>query len=96
MRFRYLVPVGLVASLLWFSLPWAQAHADLVSSKPAVDSHLASLPSRVEVTFDGDLLVIGRSKTNVLIVKNSQGIQIDAKDSKVLASIPIVNLGPSL
>lgn len=94
MRFRHLVQVCLIASLLWLPLPSAQAHAELVSANPAVGSHLDSLPSQVTVTFDGNLLVIGGSKTNVLMVKDSQGVQIDAGDSKVSGATMIVDLNP--
>ena len=65
MRFRHMIRISFIVSLLWLPLPSAQAHAELVSSNPAVGVHLDSLPSRVEVTFDGALLVIGGSKTNV-------------------------------
>jgi methionine-rich copper-binding protein CopC len=94
MRFRQVFQIGLIASLLWLPQPSAQAHAELVSSNPAVGANLDSLPSRVEVTFDGALLVIGGSKTNVLIVKDPQGVQIDAKNSKVSDATLSVDLNP--
>jgi methionine-rich copper-binding protein CopC len=94
MRFRHLVQIGFIASLLWLPLPVAQAHAELVASTPAAGSRLDAMPTRVEVTFDGDLLAIGGSTTNVLIVKDSQGIQIDAGDSKVSGATMSVDLNP--
>ena len=94
MRFRHVFQVGLIASLLWLPLPSAQAHAELVSANPAVGSNLDSLPSKVTVTFGEDLLVIGGTRTNVLIVKDPQGIQIDAKDSKVSGATISVDLNP--
>ncbi len=82
----------LIAALTWFPLPLAQAHAELVSANPAVNSQLDSLPSQVTLTFDGDLLAIGGEKINVLIVKNAQGIQIDAQDSHVSGATLSVDL----
>jgi methionine-rich copper-binding protein CopC len=99
MRFRRLVRICLIASILWLPLPSAQAHAQLVFAIPAVGSNLGSLPSKVQVTFDGDLLVIGGSQINVLLVKDSQGMQIDAGDSKISGAtisvdiIPVVKTG---
>lgn len=93
-RSRYLIQIGLIASLLWLPLPSAQAHAELVSANPAVDAHLDSLPSQVSVTFDRDLLVLGGSRTNKLTVMDSQGIRIDAKDSKVSGATMTVGLNP--
>lgn len=74
---------SLLPILIFLPLPSAQAHAELVSSNPAIGAHLDSLPTRVEVTFDGNLLNIGSAKTNVLVVKDPKGGQIDAKNSHV-------------
>jgi methionine-rich copper-binding protein CopC len=94
MRFRQVFQVGLIASLLWLPLPSAQAHAELVSSDPAVGAHLDSLPARVAVTFDGALLLIGGSRTNVLMVKDPQGVQIDAQNSRVSGATLSVDVNP--
>jgi methionine-rich copper-binding protein CopC len=94
MRFRHLVRIGLIAILLWFPLPLAQAHAQLVSSYPAVGVNLGVLPSKVAVTFDEDLLVIGGANTNGLIVKDPQGIQIDVGVSRVSGATLSVGIKP--
>lgn len=94
MRLSRIIQFGLVTSLLWLPLPSAQAHADLVSSNPAVGAHLDALPTRIEVTFDGKLLTIGGAKTNVLMVRDSQGSQIDAKNSQVSGAMLNVDVKP--
>jgi methionine-rich copper-binding protein CopC len=86
MRFRLILPL--------LPLPIAQAHAELVSANPVVGAHLDALPTQVEVTFDGNLLNIGSAKTNVLVVKDPEGLQIDAKDSHVSGAKLIVGLNP--
>lgn len=94
MRFSRVIQFGLLTTLLWLPLPLAQAHAELVSSNPAVGAHLAVLPSRIVVTFDGNLLTIGSAKTNVLVLKDPQGSQIDAKDSHVSGATLTVGVNP--
>lgn len=94
MRFSRVIQLGLVTSLLWLPAPLAQAHADLVSSNPAVGAHLDALPTRIEITFDGNLLTIGGAKTNVLIVKDPQGSQIDAMNSHVSGATLSVDVNP--
>ena len=81
MSFPRVLRLSLLAVLLFLPLPSAQAHAELVFSNPAVGAHLDALPAQVEVTFDGNLLNIGSAKTNVLVVKDPQGRQIDEKNS---------------
>lgn len=94
MRFRRLVRFALLATLLFLPTPRAQAHADLVSSTPVAGARLDTLPTKIEVTFDGNLLTIGGAKTNVLMVKNPQGHQIDAKNSHVSGATLSVDLDP--
>jgi len=95
MRIRRIIQFGLLTTLLWLPVPLAQAHAELVSSNPAVGAHLNALPSQVEVTFDGNLLTIGGAKTNVLIVKDPQGRQIDAVNSHVSGATLSVDVKPN-
>lgn len=95
MRFRRILQLSLLPALMLLPLPLAQAHAELVSSNPVVGVHLDALPTQVEVTFDGNLLNIGSAKTNVLIVKDPQGLQIDAKNSHVLGAKLSVDVNPS-
>lgn len=94
MRFRRIIQCGLLTTLLWLPLPLAQAHAELVSSNPASGARLDALPSQIEATFDGNLLTIGGAKTNVLIVKDPQGSQIDAKNSRVSGATLTVDVNP--
>lgn len=94
MRFRLILPLSLLAALTVLPLPLAQAHAELVSSNPVAGAHLEALPTQVEVTFDGNLLNIGSAKTNVLVVKDSEGLQIDAKNSHVTGAKLSVDVTP--
>ena len=94
MRFPRMLHVGLLAVLIMLPLPSAQAHAELVSSNPVAGAHLDALPTQVEVTFDGNLLNIGSANPNVLIVKDPQGVQIDAKNSHVSGAKLSVGVNP--
>jgi len=94
MRLRRALKFALLFSLFWIPTPWAQAHAELVTSNPAVGSHLVALPSTVSVTFDGNLLTIGGAKTNVLTVTDPGGKEIDAKNSRVSGATLSVDVKP--
>lgn len=95
MRLRRALQIGLLLTLFWLPTPAAQAHAELVSSIPAVGSHVSALPSQVSVTFDGALLTLDGAKTNVLIVKDPQGSEIDAKNSNVSGATLTVGINPT-
>jgi len=94
MRFPRMLQLSLLSALILLPLPSAQAHAELVTSNPAAGAHLDALPTQVEVTFDGNLLNIGSAKTNVLVVKDPQGRQIDAKNSQVSGAKLSVGVSP--
>lgn len=94
MRLRRALQFALLSSLFWMSTPWAQAHAELVTSNPEVGAHLVALPSTVSVTFDGNLLTIGGAKTNVLTVTDPGGKEIDAKNSRVSGATLSVDVNP--
>lgn len=94
MRFRRILQLSLLSALVLLPLPSAQAHAELVASNPVAGAHLDALPAQVEVTFDGNLLNIGSAKTNVLVVKDPQGRQIDAKNSQVTGATLSVGVSP--
>lgn len=94
MRFPRMLRLGLLSALILLPLPTAQAHAELVSSNPVIGARLDNLPTQVSVTFDGNLLNIGNAKTNVLIVKDPQGRQIDAKNSQVSGAKLSVDISP--
>ena len=94
MSFRRMLQLNLLAVLIFLPLPSAQAHAELVSSNPIVGAHLEVLPVQVEVTFDGNLLNLGSAKTNVLIVKDPKGSQIDAMNSRASGAKLSVDVNP--
>lgn len=94
MRYRRVLQLSLLSALILLPLPSAEAHAELVASNPVVGAHLDALPTQVEVTFDGNLLNIGSAKTNILMVKDAQGRQIDAKNSQVLGAKLSVGVNP--
>lgn len=94
MRLRRLLKIGLLLTLFWLPSPLAQAHAELVTSNPAVGAHLDAVPSQVIVTFDENLLIIGGPTTNILMVKDPQGSQIDAKNSHVSGASLTVDVNP--
>lgn len=87
---------GLLLFLFWLliPLPAAQAHAGLVSSTPSAGEQLAALPSQVRLEFEEDLLAIGGTKTNILTVTDSQGNEIDVKNSKLDGRILSVGIKP--
>ena len=75
----------LVALILWIGLPLpsAFAHAGLVSSTPESGAHLAVLPSQVKLEFGETLLTLGDAETNVLVVKDPDGNQVDKSDPSI-------------
>lgn len=91
MKLKHGVRFALVGLFTILPMPLAQAHAVLVFSNPAIDAHLAVLPTKVEVEFDGNLISLGSAKTNVLSVEDSQGSQVDDGNTKVAG--PIVTVG---
>ena len=90
MRLRYGVSM---LAVLFFALPMpsAQAHAVLVATTPAINSQVLTLPDRVEVEFDGNLIVLAGAETNVLKVKSSDGVQVD-NGASVTAG-PLLSVG---
>lgn len=86
--------MALMAALTLLPLPSAQAHAELVASNPTSDAHLGALPTKISVTFDANLLTIGGATTNVLIIKDPNGKQIDAKNSQVTGATLTVDTNP--
>ena len=89
---RRVFAFALFISFLWPT--YAQAHAELVTSSPPVGAHLNALPSKVAVTFDGNLLTIGGAKTNTLTVTDPDGNEVDAKNSRVTGATLSVDLNP--
>jgi len=95
MRLRRVLQLTLLFALFWVPASPAQAHATLVTSSPAVGSHIDTLPKKVTVTFDGNLLTIGGAKTNVMTVTDPTGKEIDANNSSVTGAALSVDLNPT-
>jgi hypothetical protein len=87
----------LVSIILWFGmpLPSAFAHAGLVSSTPESGAHLTVLPSQVKLEFGENLLTLGDAQTNVLVVNDPDGVQVDKLDSSISGRFLFVSLNPS-
>lgn len=87
----------LVVLILWIGspLPSAFAHAGLVSSTPKSGARLTALPSEVKLEFGEKLLTLGDAQTNVLVVKDPDGVQIDKSDSSVSGRFLSASLDPS-
>ena len=87
----------LLTFILWigFPLPSAFAHAGLISSTPKSGAQLTVLPAQVELEFGENLLKLGDAQTNLLVVKDSDGIQVDKSDSSISGRFLIVSLLPS-
>lgn len=87
----------LVILITWIGLPVpsAFAHTGLVSSTPGAGDRLTVLPSQVKVEFEENLLNLGDAKPNVLVVRGTDGVQVDKSDSKISGRSIFVNLYPS-
>ena len=87
----------LLTLILWIAIPVpsALAHADLVSAVPNKDSYLTAIPPQVRLEFGENLLMLGNARTNVLIVRDSNGMQVDKSDSKVSGRFLQVSLNTS-
>jgi methionine-rich copper-binding protein CopC len=75
-----------ISSLLLLILAPQQsafAHTDLVSSTPAADSVLDSLPNSISLEFNEDLLVLSDKETSSIEVTASGGEQVDDAQSVV-------------
>ncbi|MFZ2227498.1 MAG: copper resistance protein CopC [Candidatus Nanopelagicaceae bacterium] len=87
----------LVVLALWIGLPLqsAFAHAGLISSTPGSGARLTALPSEVKLEFGENLLTLGDAQTNVLVVKDPDGVQISKSDFLILGRFLSVSLNPS-
>lgn len=89
---KKIVLVSFVTTLLLFlGLSPANAHADLLSSYPQSGERLAGPPKYVEVKFDGNLIVFGKVKVNVVSVTDSSGTKLD--DGNSITKGPYVKVG---
>jgi methionine-rich copper-binding protein CopC len=73
---KTLLALALVALTFGWALP-AFAHAQLVDSSPAVGATLHAAPTHVSITFDGDLIDLGTSTSNLIQVTNQSGKRLD-------------------
>ncbi|MDP1720534.1 MAG: copper resistance protein CopC [Candidatus Nanopelagicaceae bacterium] len=87
----------LVVLILWIGLPLpsAFAHAGLITSTPSSGARLTVLPSQVKLEFGENLLTLGDAQTNVLLVKDPDGVQISESDSSISGRFFFVSLNPS-
>ena len=87
----------LVVLILWIGLPLplAFAHAGLVSSTPKSGARLTALPTEVKLEFGENLLTLGDAQTNVMVVKDPDGVQIDRSDSSISGRFLSASLDPS-
>jgi methionine-rich copper-binding protein CopC len=83
--------IGLCLSL---GIPGAEAHAQLVETIPKSNAKVQVLPEKVRIEFDGNLITIGDERTNLIIVRDSQGNQIDQNDSIVGGARLTISLKP--
>jgi methionine-rich copper-binding protein CopC len=74
---KTLLALALVALTFGWALP-ASAHAQLAGSSPAVGAILHAAPTHVAITFDGDLIDLGTSTSNLIQVANQSGKRLDS------------------
>jgi len=91
MKIKFGVGAALIVVGVFLGTLPASAHAVLVSSYPQVEQHLSEIPLYVEVEFDANLIQLGKTKVNVLEVKDSSGVRID--DGNSVTAGPLVKVG---
>jgi methionine-rich copper-binding protein CopC len=84
--------VALVGLTFGLSLP-ASAHAQLLLSNPKIGSSLYLLPSKVQLTFDDNLIDLGGA-SNQIEVSDPKGKRIDSGATRVDGSALSVQLKP--
>jgi copper resistance protein C len=82
----------LVGLTFGFTLP-ASAHAQLLLSNPKIGSSVLLLPSKVQLTFDDNLIDLGGS-SNQIEVTDPKGKRIDSGATRVDGSALSVQLKP--
>jgi hypothetical protein len=94
-KFKQTAIFGLIIGFLFFSTPFASAHAELVSAKPASGEILKKLPLKIVLEFDENLLVINEHNTNLLIVKDRFGTEVDEGNSTLKGRTLSVDMVPT-
>ena len=72
---KIFAPIALAASVIGtlVSAPAASAHAVFVSSIPAKNSKVSSMPSAVSIRFDDKIIEIAGKHANLLSVTDAKG-----------------------
>lgn len=63
-------------SMLILTSPGAFAHTSLVNSNPAPSAVLSKLPSKISISFDDQLLTLGKTVINHIVVTDPTGVVI--------------------
>lgn len=69
---------------IFFTTPLpAFGHGSVVHSYPAEGAVIAQMPTEVSVEVDGHMQILGDKVINYIVVKDSEGNQIDLRNSEV-------------
>ena len=84
-----------VGALLLLPIDQSWAHSFLTSSNPKAGSALTSLPKKVTVTFNEDLLVVNNQNPNTLSISRSNGATLKTSTAAVMKNTLAVSLQTS-
>lgn len=71
------------------------AHTNLLNQIPAAGSQVANMPTQITLEFDEELINLGDTKANSVVVSNSAGDQISESDEVISANTITVSLSPN-
>jgi methionine-rich copper-binding protein CopC len=83
----------LITALSLIALPGAQAHTSVVATIPEYKSTLAEMPATISIQFTDELMVLGKSKVNSIVISDPSnqiipGLKISVNGSTLLTQIP--------
>jgi methionine-rich copper-binding protein CopC len=81
-----------VGTLLILSVDQSWAHSFLTSSNPKAGSALTSLPKKVVLTFNEDLLVVNNQNPNTLSISRSDGATLKTSTATATKNTLAVSL----
>ena len=84
-----------VGALLLLPIDQSWAHSFLTSSNPKAGSALTSLPKKVTLTFNEDLLVVNNQNPNTLSISRSNGVTLKTSTAAVMKNTLAVSLQTS-
>ena len=84
-----------VGALLLLPIDQSWAHSFLTSSNPKAGSALTSLPKKVTLTFNEDLLVVNNQNPNTLSISRSNGATLKTSTAAVMKNTLAVSLQTS-